>query len=225
MPSRSGCLFPPAPRALLGIRFLFLRLLLQAMRRRSRTAAAIWVLFQAATPAGPGRTLSNSLSRKPPPSLERLEDCVWWKGCISPGAWTQGLVIQTSLKRGRSKAQTQTQHARATRAPLLHDSSCARVGHAKGRTEEGGRISSNLTREYDPYQVKPDHSGVDTAGVKMSMNPFCEIAVEEAVRLKEKVPRPPLGAHTRARAHGERAATRAATRRKHPLHLSRQVPV
>ncbi|KAJ1488890.1 electron transfer flavoprotein beta-subunit [Baffinella frigidus] len=35
-------------------------------------------------------------------------------------------------------------------------------------------------------RVKPDHSGVDTAGVKMSMNPFCEIAVEEAVRLKEK---------------------------------------
>ncbi|MFS6991995.1 electron transfer flavoprotein subunit beta/FixA family protein, partial [Escherichia coli] len=29
-------------------------------------------------------------------------------------------------------------------------------------------------------------SGVDLANVKMSMNPFCEIAVEEAVRLKEK---------------------------------------
>ncbi|MDE2390519.1 MAG: electron transfer flavoprotein subunit beta/FixA family protein [Rhodospirillales bacterium] len=35
-------------------------------------------------------------------------------------------------------------------------------------------------------RVKPDHSGVETAGVKMSMNPFDEIAVEEAVRLKEK---------------------------------------
>mmetsp|Transcript_60345 Transcript_60345/g.142184 ORF Transcript_60345/g.142184 Transcript_60345/m.142184 type:complete len:250 (-) Transcript_60345:169-918(-) len=35
-------------------------------------------------------------------------------------------------------------------------------------------------------RVKPDKSGVETAGVKMSMNPFCEIAVEEAVRLKEK---------------------------------------
>uniref|UniRef100_UPI00311E1BA6 electron transfer flavoprotein subunit beta/FixA family protein n=1 Tax=Halopseudomonas sp. TaxID=2901191 RepID=UPI00311E1BA6 len=31
-----------------------------------------------------------------------------------------------------------------------------------------------------------DNSGVDLANVKMSMNPFCEIAVEEAVRLKEK---------------------------------------
>ncbi len=35
-------------------------------------------------------------------------------------------------------------------------------------------------------RVKSDGSGVDTAGVKMSMNPFDEIAVEEAVRLKEK---------------------------------------
>ena len=35
-------------------------------------------------------------------------------------------------------------------------------------------------------RVKADASGVDTANVKMSMNPFDEIAVEEAVRLKEK---------------------------------------
>ena len=35
-------------------------------------------------------------------------------------------------------------------------------------------------------RVKSDRSGVDTANVKMSMNPFDEIAVEEAVRLKEK---------------------------------------
>ena len=35
-------------------------------------------------------------------------------------------------------------------------------------------------------RVKPDGSGVDLASVKMSMNPFDEIAVEEAVRLKEK---------------------------------------
>jgi electron transfer flavoprotein beta subunit len=35
-------------------------------------------------------------------------------------------------------------------------------------------------------RVKSDQSGVDLANVKMSMNPFCEIAVEEAVRLKEK---------------------------------------
>lgn len=35
-------------------------------------------------------------------------------------------------------------------------------------------------------RVKPDNSGVDLANTKMSINPFCEIAVEEAVRLKEK---------------------------------------
>lgn len=34
-------------------------------------------------------------------------------------------------------------------------------------------------------RVKADQSGVETANVKMSMNPFDEIAVEEAVRLKE----------------------------------------
>jgi len=35
-------------------------------------------------------------------------------------------------------------------------------------------------------RVKDDKTGVETAGVKMSMNPFDEIAVEEALRLKEK---------------------------------------
>ena len=35
-------------------------------------------------------------------------------------------------------------------------------------------------------KVKSDNSGVDLENVKMSMNPFDEIAIEEAVRLKEK---------------------------------------
>src|SRR5712672_2530063 len=35
-------------------------------------------------------------------------------------------------------------------------------------------------------RVKADRSGVELANVKMSINPFDEIAVEEAVRLKEK---------------------------------------
>jgi len=35
-------------------------------------------------------------------------------------------------------------------------------------------------------RVKADKSGVELANVKMAINPFCEIAVEEAVRLKEK---------------------------------------
>jgi len=34
-------------------------------------------------------------------------------------------------------------------------------------------------------RVKADGSGVETANVKMAMNPFCEIAVEEAIRLRE----------------------------------------
>ena len=34
-------------------------------------------------------------------------------------------------------------------------------------------------------RVKPDNSGIDLNNVKMSVNPFCEIAIEEAVRLKE----------------------------------------
>lgn len=35
-------------------------------------------------------------------------------------------------------------------------------------------------------RIKDDHSDVDLANTKMSMNPFCEIAVEEAIRIKER---------------------------------------
>ncbi|MEO7761330.1 MAG: electron transfer flavoprotein subunit beta/FixA family protein, partial [Casimicrobiaceae bacterium] len=35
-------------------------------------------------------------------------------------------------------------------------------------------------------RIKPDGSGVDIANVKMSMNPFDEIAIEEGIRLREK---------------------------------------
>ena len=45
-----------------------------------------------------------------------------------------------------------------------------------------------VKRVIDPYvkvRVKSDGSGVETANVKMAMNPFCEIAVEQAVRMKE----------------------------------------
>jgi electron transfer flavoprotein beta subunit len=35
-------------------------------------------------------------------------------------------------------------------------------------------------------RVRPDNTGVDLSTVKMSINPFCENAVEEAVKLKEK---------------------------------------
>jgi electron transfer flavoprotein beta subunit len=48
-------------------------------------------------------------------------------------------------------------------------------------------VSVKRVVDYDvKVRVKSDGSGVDIANVKMSMNPFDEIAVEEAVRLKEK---------------------------------------
>ena len=50
------------------------------------------------------------------------------------------------------------------------------------------KILVAIKRVIDPYvkiRVKSDGSGVVTDNVKMAMNPFCEIAVEEAVRLKE----------------------------------------
>lgn len=46
-----------------------------------------------------------------------------------------------------------------------------------------------IKRVIDPYvkiRVKSDHTAVETQNVKMSMNPFDEIALEEAIRLKEK---------------------------------------
>ena len=50
------------------------------------------------------------------------------------------------------------------------------------------KILVPIKRVVDAYvaiRVKSDGSGVETSNVKMSMNPFCEIAVEEAIRQKE----------------------------------------
>lgn len=50
------------------------------------------------------------------------------------------------------------------------------------------KILVGIKRVIDPYlkvRVKADGLGVESANVKMTLNPFCEIAVEEAVRLKE----------------------------------------
>jgi electron transfer flavoprotein beta subunit len=47
-------------------------------------------------------------------------------------------------------------------------------------------VSVKRTLDYNvKVRVRPDNTGVELANVKMAMNPFCEIAVEEAVRLKE----------------------------------------
>ena len=51
------------------------------------------------------------------------------------------------------------------------------------------KILVAVKRTIDAYvkvRVKSDNTGVDLSSIKMAMNPFCEIAVEEAVRLREK---------------------------------------
>jgi len=51
------------------------------------------------------------------------------------------------------------------------------------------KILVTVKRVIDPYvriRVKADQSGVETQNIKMSMNPFDEIALEEALRLREK---------------------------------------
>ena len=50
------------------------------------------------------------------------------------------------------------------------------------------KILVPVKRVIDPYvsiRVKSDQTGVETENVKMSMNPFCESAIEEAIRLQE----------------------------------------
>jgi electron transfer flavoprotein beta subunit len=57
------------------------------------------------------------------------------------------------------------------------------------KNEESMKVLVAVKRVIDynvKVRVKPDNTGVDLTNVKMAMNPFCEIAVEEAVRLKEK---------------------------------------
>lgn len=52
-----------------------------------------------------------------------------------------------------------------------------------------GKVVVGVKRVIDysaKIRVQADKKGVDLNQVKMSMNPFCEIAVEEAVRMKEK---------------------------------------
>src|SRR5260370_6748293 len=57
---------------------------------------------------------------------------------------------------------------------------------APERTEMKILVSVKRVVDFNvKVRVKSDGSGVDTANVKMSMNPFDEIGVEEAVRLRE----------------------------------------
>src|SRR5690606_5692395 len=75
--------------------------------------------------------------------------------------------------------------------PILHHwpGSPGRHSYSPESNEESMKVLVAVKRVVDynvKVRVKADNSGVDLANVKMSMNPFCEIAVEETVRLKEK---------------------------------------
>jgi electron transfer flavoprotein beta subunit len=51
------------------------------------------------------------------------------------------------------------------------------------------KILVPIKRVIDAYvsvRVKSDNTGVETANVKMSLNPFCEIAIEEAIQIRER---------------------------------------
>ncbi len=98
------------------------------------------------------------------------------------------------------------------------------------------KILVPVKRVIDPYvkiRVKPTHDGVETAQVKHAMNPFDEIAVEEALRLQEKglakeVIAVSIGASTaqetlrHALALGTHRAILVATDEAHPaLHIAK----
>ena len=57
-------------------------------------------------------------------------------------------------------------------------------------------------------RVKADQTGVETANVKMSMNPFDETAVEEAVRLQEDLEKGKEKARDQEVAHAQRPELR-----------------
>src|SRR5687767_8250450 len=76
--------------------------------------------------------------------------------------------------------------------PFLTGFMCA-CEFGVGRAPQSSRISTmkvlvpvKRVLDYNlKVRVKPDGSGVDLSNLKMSINPFCEIAIEEAVRMKE----------------------------------------
>ncbi|CAL9753357.1 unnamed protein product [Musa acuminata subsp. burmannicoides] len=66
----------------------------------------------------------------------------------------------------------------------------AKTGHQLVSARSGSemKVMVAVKRVVDyavKIRVKPDKSGVETSNVKMSMNPFCEIALEEALRIRE----------------------------------------
>src|SRR5262249_31382826 len=88
----------------------------------------------------------------------------------------------------RQRRGTSRQHRRCAAAILAVPPGTP--GHRPRELESGmKRILVGIKRVVDynvRIRVKPDGSGVITDGVKMSVNPFDEIALEEALRIKER---------------------------------------
>src|SRR6201996_7155804 len=79
-----------------------------------------------------------------------------------------------------ANGRSERERSRAFRCVFINGPGSGTVSHEDHCPRQtGGRLQREV-------RVKSDGSGIETAGVKMSMNPFDEIAVEEAVRLKEK---------------------------------------
>ncbi|MDC8801928.1 electron transfer flavoprotein subunit beta/FixA family protein [Halomonas pacifica] len=75
-------------------------------------------------------------------------------------------------------------------------------------------------------RVKADHSDVDLSNVKMAMNPFCEIAVEEAVRLKERgIASEVIAVSVGPKAAQEQLRTALALGTDRAIHVETDVPV
>ncbi|WP_355662492.1 electron transfer flavoprotein subunit beta/FixA family protein [Halomonas salifodinae] len=75
-------------------------------------------------------------------------------------------------------------------------------------------------------RVKADHSDVDLTNVKMAMNPFCEIAVEEAVRLKERgVASEVVAVSVGPKAAQEQLRTALALGADRAIHVETEAPV
>src|SRR4249920_2283022 len=77
---------------------------------------------------------------------------------------------------------------RGLRARWARTCACGKQPREDSRSSSAMKVLVAVKRVIDAnvkVRVKADGTGVETANVKMAMNPFCEIAVEEALRLKE----------------------------------------
>src|SRR5580658_2562918 len=103
------------------------------------------------------------------------------------------LMMTSSVKRippmRRSARLSMSDCREAVRNPSTPRHLPATAAKGSGYTYRMKRILVGIKRVVDAnvrIRVKPDNSGVITDGVKMSVNPFDEIALEEALRIKER---------------------------------------